>query len=331
MSHRYLTPWSFVLLAMLLAAGGCARGGQGGAPADEPLVFFDPGDSPVRRELLTFTGSGGAVLGYFHYRPAGRPRDIAIVYLNGIESHAGWFEGPAYLLAQRGYDVYCLDRRGSGINREGRGFASGDAESHRVLIEDVHAFFKLIGPRTKILAGLSWGGKLATACALAHREDADALVLIAPGLITQVDLGPLEKIRLGMALLVHPGARFKIPIEPRMFTSDPDWQARIERDPLRLREATARFLFESRRLDGRIAKSIGQNRVPILLLLAGRDRIVDNEAIVALLGRGKQSLLTVRRYRSRDHSLQFEAPGSLVADIDRWIAQTGEIRHDTDR
>ena len=44
---------------------------------------------------------------------------------------------------------------------------------------------------------------------------------------------------------------FPIPLnEPEMFTANPAWQQFLREDPLRLRQATARLLIESVRLDG---------------------------------------------------------------------------------
>ena len=42
---------------------------------------------------------------------------------------------------------------------------------------------------------------------------------------------------------------FKIPIEPDMFTSTPEYLELIRKDPLRLQYATARFFLESKRLE----------------------------------------------------------------------------------
>ena len=69
-----------------------------------------------------YVTSDGAVLGYIRYDKPGAK--TALVYLHGIESHSGWFAKAANLLREQGYAVYCLDRRGSGINRENRGFVS---------------------------------------------------------------------------------------------------------------------------------------------------------------------------------------------------------------
>ena len=56
----------------------------------------------------------GSKLSYVSHSGSGPKAETAIVYLHGIESHAGWFYHAADLLAGKGYDVYCLDRAKKG-------------------------------------------------------------------------------------------------------------------------------------------------------------------------------------------------------------------------
>ncbi len=308
------------LLFAVLACQSCARQ-HAPAAISQPIAFTDQKPANVQREILEFAASDGKTLGYVHYRPLQQQSGIALVYLHGIESHAGWFEGPAFMLAERGHEIFCLDRRGSGINRENRGFTSGDVNDWKTLIDDIHVFLQQIRPAHKQCAvvGLSWGGKLALAYALSHPEDVDSLVLITPGLVSRVDLNWGQKLGVALSLLAHPKARFALPIKTEMFSDDPAWLDLIRRDPLRLHDATARFLMASRRMDRFIAQRIGENRIPILLFLAGQDQIVNNPATASLLKRGSQSQLQIHCYEDQAHSIQFETPAQLVRDMDEWL------------
>ena len=59
-----------------------------------------------------------------------------IVFLHGIQSHAGWYEYSCTRFSQAGYQVSFLDRRGAGMNEESR----GDAPSFRRLLDDIAEF-----------------------------------------------------------------------------------------------------------------------------------------------------------------------------------------------
>jgi alpha-beta hydrolase superfamily lysophospholipase len=266
-------------------------------------------------------GSDGSELGFVAYRASGSSRRTALVYLHGIESHAAWFEAPARLLDEQGYDVYCLDRRGSGINRENRGLRSGDTDSFETLLRDVAFFVQPLRSHygSIYLIGLSWGGKLALAFGLTHPGEIEGLVLITPGIRSLVDFSLPKKLRVVLASVFAPRTTFALPIEPEMFTTTPRFLEYIRTDPLRLHRVTARFLMESRSLDGYIDRRMPRNLLPILVFLAGRDRIVDNEGILAVLERGTQEELEVITYEDQTHSIQFDAPKRLVTDTTAWL------------
>jgi alpha-beta hydrolase superfamily lysophospholipase len=285
------------------------------------VAYFPPPDPAHVREEATFTAADGAVLGYVAHRRRGGAARAAFVYLHGIESHAGWFDRAAELLCAAGADVFCLDRRGSGINRENRGFTSGHVARCEVLFADVHAFAGTLRGRYPHLwlIGLSWGGKQAVAHALVHPRDFDGLVLITPGLRARVDLRVGQKLEALLGSVLRPTAAIEIPITPEMFTETPAFLEALARDPLRLRTATARFFMVSRGLDGLVEQRIGELRLPVLVVLAGHDRIVDNPGVLELLRR-VPAPLTVRTYEDQTHSVQFDAPERLVADIVAWTA-----------
>ena len=92
-------------------------------------------------------------------------RRAAFVYLHGIESHSGWFDLAAEQLADRGYPVFSLDRRGSGLNRENRGYISGHIDDQSTLVDDVHRAVEITKSAGKFseiyLIGLSCRGKYA--------------------------------------------------------------------------------------------------------------------------------------------------------------------------
>lgn len=320
----------------LLQATACASALLSAAcssPADQALdtrakqvVYYLSQDPTTLKMRGIYLAPDGRELAYRQHR---RRADVALVYLHGIESHGGWFDHAGDLLAGRGYDVYCLDRRGSGINRENRGFTSGHIESWEQLREDVHAF---MAPMREVyehvfLVGLSWGGKEAVAYGLDHPEDADGLVLITPGLVAKVDAGLGDKLDVLVSTAVAPERGVPIPIETDMFTTDPAWIELLESDPLRLHYGSARFFWVSHAMDGMIADRIGENVLPMQLFLAGNDRIIDNPAVEELLAQGAGPGLETILYEDETHSIQFDAPERLVEDMDRWLkAQVAQLR-----
>ncbi|MEA2081009.1 MAG: alpha/beta hydrolase, partial [Pseudomonadota bacterium] len=130
-----LTLIGSLLLALLLV--GCTA--QPVVPdVTQADVSQHPAPGGARGRVETYTGSSGENLAYVAYTQPGVR--TALVYLHGIESHAGWFAIAAGQLREQGFDVYCLDRRGSGLNRENRGLISGHVDAYETLLADIDSF-----------------------------------------------------------------------------------------------------------------------------------------------------------------------------------------------
>ena len=86
---------------MALVLAGCAGSGpvnQRYASSAQPLDILDT----TAREA-TFLADDGKELGYVHYKASGASSEVALVYLHGIESHAGWFKMASERLQARGF------------------------------------------------------------------------------------------------------------------------------------------------------------------------------------------------------------------------------------
>jgi pimeloyl-ACP methyl ester carboxylesterase len=83
----------------------------------------------------------------------------------------------------------------------------------------------------------------------------------------------------------------------------------------------ARFLASSRALDHHIATADRRLQVPTLLVLAERDRIIDNEATAALVRGVCARPPQILTYGGANHSIQFDFTDRLVADMDRFVGE----------
>jgi alpha-beta hydrolase superfamily lysophospholipase len=291
--------------------------------------------------LDSFTAGDGYRWQLRRYAPAAAPRG-RVVCLHGIQSHAGWYGASCSHLARAGFTVAFLDRRGSGVN----GQARGDTPSWRRLVADVAEFLTAERARDAaalptFLLAISWGGKPALAFALApglcrgsglHWQSTapatqtdliDGLVLVTPGLCPRVRPRLGQRLRIVASRLVAPSRLFPIPLDdPELFTATPRWQQFIRDDPLSLRQATARFLVESARLDGYLRWVGGRVQQPVLLLLAGQDRIIDNAKTRAFVTHCTATPPEVIEYQEAHHTLEFEPePEHYFSDLVCWLSR----------
>ncbi len=292
-----------------------------------PLAPSRPLPDEVRVEPIPVALSGaGRSPGYLFWPRRSEPFAApgqTVVGFHGIQSHPGWFVGSAGFLARRGHTVLLTTRRGSGASDQAR----ADAESPDQLLGDVEAAMHLAADRAgrrPHAVGISWGGKLLGAWALGRQADAAAsLVLVAPGIRPRVGPTAWQKLRIAWALLTGGKTRrFELPLgDGRLFTANPEMLEYLSADAAGLRQATARFLLISRLLDRRLATArAGSIELPVTLLLASEDRIIDNAATQAALARLCRADMAVRTLLGA-HTLEFQPdPG----DFYRALAQAVE-------
>ncbi len=267
----------------------------------------------------TFAAGDGYSLRYRRFAPPAEVRG-RVVCIHGIQSHGGWYESSCACLARAGYEVCFLDRRGSGLNDKDR----GDAPSFRRLLDDLAEFLRSL-PRDRplFLHAVSWGGKLATALQRRHPGLVDGLILACPGFYPQTWPPFLKRMRIFFTRFVRPRKTFSIPLnDPELFTATPRWLEFLRNDTLGLHRATARLLLESARLDAYLRMVPRHVRLPVLLLLAEKDRIILNKPTRHYAERFATADLEVIEYAGAHHTLEFEPePEKVVEDVLRWLGE----------
>jgi alpha-beta hydrolase superfamily lysophospholipase len=220
--------------------------------------------------------------------------------------------------------VYFADRRGAGLND----FRRGHADHGERLLQDVRQLVRLVRrehPGVPLsLLGLSWGGKIAAALACSSPEFLDHLVLLYPGLASQIRPTRWQALQLKFAR--HHDMRHKpvtIPLEdPRLMTTDAERQEFINNDPLALRIVTSGFLNAGRDLEQVVHRHADRIHHPTLLMLAGRDRIIDNSRTKILVDSFSTKKLTTVCYPEAQHTLEFESVrDQFVGDLVSWLRQ----------
>ena len=276
-----------------------------------------------RPDLWTWTASDGYPIVVASWPAAGAVKGRVLV-IHGVQSHHGWYGGLGRRLAEAGFECHLADRRGSGGNTTDRGHTPSPGR----LVEDVGELVTDLAAKNPglptALAGISWGGKLAVLAAANYPRQVAALALVCPGMQPRVGVSRGERLRIALAYFTNRRRkRFPIPLsDPSLFTADPAGQAFIASDPLSLREATAGLLAASVLIDRRVARLPARVAQPVLLMLAGEDRIVDNTKTRLYIERLASRDRTTVEYAGAHHTLEFEPdPGLYARDLATWLTE----------
>ena len=262
---------------------------------------------------------------YARYWTGSDPRG-AVLYHHGIQSHCGWYETSAARLADAGYAVLQIDRRGSGRNSPDR----GHAESAEQIIEDSLAARDELRRRSGLedyhVVGVSWGGKLVVAAYVHDPTGVRSLSLVTPGLFPKIGVSGSEMAKIGFAMLYQPHQLFDIPLnDPDLFTTVPRWQEFFRTDALTLRQCTANFYLASRRMDKITAKLPHAKPVPLHLFIADDERIIDNDKTTTFIRELHWPRCRITTYPTARHSLEFEDdPQIYFNDLVSFIEEVNE-------
>ncbi len=276
-------------------------------------------DGPLPRHV-SFQSSDGYPFHVAVWPPAG-PVKAHVVILHGVQSHSGWYHSLGRTLAGAGFHASFPDRRGSGPNQRDRGHAPSGSRLVRDIAEWLEDLRRQQPALPTVLAGISWGGKLVVIAAAQHPELIDGIALICPGLLPRVGVSRKEKLQIAWAVLTNRRKMFPIPLsDPALFTANPAAQEFIAADPHSLRQGTAGLLAASFFIDRRVQRAPGRVKQPALLMLAGQDRIVDNDRTLDYFQRLATADRQVIEYPDGHHTLEFEPdPTRYARDLVGWI------------
>jgi alpha-beta hydrolase superfamily lysophospholipase len=267
-----------------------------------------------------FPASDGYTWRYRRYQPVGAPR-ASVVCIHGIQSHAGWYTYSCSRMAEAGFAVSFLDRRGSGVNEQDR----GDTPSYRRILDDIAEYLRWLRQtnpdRPIFLVAISWGGKVGAALQRRHPGLVDGIIFVCPGFFPRFHPSVWLYLNVFFSLRGHPKRPFPIPLSaPEMFTETQRWREFLANDPLTLRFGTARLAYENGIMDGYLRLLTPEIRVPVLLLLAEHDRIIYNRITRRFVERIAQGERTIIEYPKAHHTLEFEAePDHFINDMCEWL------------
>lgn len=251
--------------------------------------------------------------------PASQPR-AALLLAHGVASHLRWYAPLAEALADTGITVLIADRRGCGRS----GGRRGDAPSTAVLLDDMRLAAAALRERTsgvpQHVGGVSLGALLAAAALLEEPAAWSSLVLITPALQLATPLTRWQQLQLTVAGAITPTLSFRMPYGSNAIARTADWQAALDADPLRITRITARFGRITQRLQSNLLLRASEVHAPILLQLAGADRVVDNATSHNFYSHCSSTIRRVETYDDAPHGLPLSvARGRLEAQLSNWM------------
>ncbi len=228
------------------------------------------------REFKFESADGTELNGRWWARPSAGG---SLVIGHGLGEHGGLYEHVAqFLFDQLPLAVLAFDFRGHGRSEGRRGYARRASD----LSADWSAALGFASrelPHAPCFAlGHSYGGLAALAGAFENDLACRGLILSNPALRIRMAV-PALKVAAGRLLRVlAPWVTLAAPLPVEHLTSDPDMQQSRRADALAHNRISAPLYFGMREAARRVLEAPDRFTIPLLLLLAPDDPIIDAEA-----------------------------------------------------
>ncbi len=264
----------------------------------------------MREDILETAATDGYRLRYRSWQ--GGTSDTLVVLQHGVLTHSAWFGELGDALLERGLHILGHDRRGSGLNLEER----GDVDGPQRLLDDLHALVEPQRPRYARIIHFGWclGATVALRYLLERPAMGEGLILMSPDIFERHLSASVRRVFSDPQWDDRVLPRLKVPIPVEIYTDTPYLDSFIRPDPLKLYDFTPRLLRASLRLKANLEEDFQAFRKPSLLVLAGRDRIIDNDRTRELYGQiGSPSPQVL--VLDTNHGIQFEALAALAEAV----------------
>jgi acylglycerol lipase len=312
------TPFAAILLLT-----GCTYAGrpyltsEEKAQARRKLVEWPTG------QVVTYLANDRVNLRARFYRPENSIRAV-VVALHRIETNSQWYAPLAKELTIKGIGVLAIDRRGSGLNAGIGGIGQmGPKETYDLWLQDISAAIKLaVNYRVPVyLLGNSWGGNpvLAWTDSIQAPQSFRGTILLTPGLASRkptfwqqltILLSP-DSTLLGTCLSV------------KDYSQRRSTWALLEEDASLTHQVSARFFKQTRQMRQTALRELPELKTPILLILAGKDELMENEVMTTTLKKGvPPAFLKIVTLPNDYHLVLAERPREVALQIAAFVGAT---------
>ena len=271
----------------------------------------------------TLAGSRGAKLAYQTWIPD-EPKG-SVVLVHGMGEYMGRYNHVAQFFASQGLAVYGQDHRGHGRSEGVRCYVDRFDD----YVEDLRPLVAMAGEHGQpIVIGHSMGGLIAYRYALQYPETLKALVLSSPMLSMQALSKAGNRLLARVLTRVWPTLQIPAGIPAAKICSDPRAVEQYGQDPLVLKAATPRWLWESHKAYTECQQGqAGALQVPALFLQAGADILVDPEVTRAVYELVPHSRKAFKLYPGFLHEIFNEVRcNEVFEDIMTWLQEQDVVK-----
>lgn len=242
----------------------------------------------------------------------------AAILVHGLGANSGWFEALGRRLKVRGMYAVAYDQIGFGKNK------NQPLHHYQEWLDTLQDIYGAVAQQVKdkpvFILGNSMGALITAA--QANTIQSSGLVWFSPGFEGNWNCFTLTfRLRALLQALLVPQSKLPLPYPTKLITRNPHVCSWIENDPDYQREIPAKMFLELLKLTRKISKRYSEIKLPVLMLTAGQDHIVDNQVNQRIFhnlgGQKKQQHCFPEAW----HDLMFDPDLDQVVDqVVQWMS-----------
>ncbi|MES2103946.1 MAG: lysophospholipase [Pseudomonadota bacterium] len=242
-----------------------------------------------------------------------------ILIMHGLGEHCGRYAHVARFFNALGFVVRTYDHRGHGKS----GGARGDVPDEETLLRDARLVMNDFARQLSappILLGHSMGGLFAARFAAAGLAPLRGLILSSPALALR--MSGVQRLLLKAATAMIPGVGIANGLKTRYLSHDKEVVIAYQNDVLVHPKISARLLGSMLNSIAYVAQHAAQLKVPLLLIVAADDRLVDPAGSRHLSTQLTPPQATAHFYDGFYHEIFNEVDAARVFDdVRSWLEQ----------
>jgi len=266
-----------------------------------------------------FEGVGGLSL-YYRGWEAEAPR-AALLLVHGLSDHSGRYTEFGRMMASFGVSVYALDLRGHGVS-DGR---RGHVDRFELLLQDLDRFRREVEGTCDVnlplfILGHSMGGLITARYIEEYESRFLGAIITSPWFATVMPVPRWKVVMSGVLNRFLPALPIDAAIDESLLSHDPRVVERYRDDPLVHGKITPRLFAEASIAMGLVMQRSDRIRMPLLLMLAGDDQVVDTRKSEAFARSLTTPDVTIRVLPDYYHEVLNDHDRGLAArEIRNWI------------
>jgi acylglycerol lipase len=268
-----------------------------------------------------FSGCDGLNI-FYRYHQAGNER-ARLIIAHGLGEHSGRYGNIFKRLLSKDISIWALDHRGHGKSGGQRGHILNFEQyllDLRLMVELVRK--DLPEGRKIFLLGHSMGGLIVLYFALQSQDLIDGLIASSPGLGMAIEV-PAAKNVLGKVMsFIWPGLSMSNALDATKISHDPAVIGAYQNDSLVHDRVSARWFTEFLAAMETVNQRVSQIKVPILMQVAGDDRLVNAQAAKLFFEKLTAADKTLYIYDDLYHEIYNEPEDSrekVLKDLENWL------------